>query len=127
MKNKRMFLRCELCGNIVGMINDSGVTPVCCGQKMTVLEANTVDASQEKHVPVATRKGNEIHVAVGSAKHPMEEEHYIQWIVIAGERMTQRYKLEPGEEPEATFLVTSDEALTVYEYCNLHGLWASEV
>lgn len=127
MKNDRMFLRCEICGNIIGMIHDSGATPVCCGQKMTQLVPNTVDAAQEKHVPVAERVGNEIRVKVGSVTHPMLEEHYIQWIAIASEKQTQRYVLKPGEAPEAVFLTTGDEPVTVYEYCNLHGLWATDL
>src|SRR5574344_1338500 len=73
------FYICKHCGNIVGMINDSGVVHVCCGEKMSELVPNTTDAAKEKHVPVITVKGNEVHVAVGSVAHPMEAEHYIQW------------------------------------------------
>ena len=51
MKNDRMFLRCTMCGNLVGMVEDGGVTPVCCGKEMKVLKPNTTDAAKEKHVP----------------------------------------------------------------------------
>ena len=53
MSNKK-FLVCEHCGNFVGVIKDSGVPMICCGQPMTVLNANTVDASVEKHTPVVS-------------------------------------------------------------------------
>ncbi len=44
--------KCEVCGNIVEVLYAGGGQLVCCGQPMTLLEANTVDASLEKHVPV---------------------------------------------------------------------------
>ena len=48
------FFRCDLCGNLIGMIDNKGVSIVCCGQNMTELVPNTVDASREKHLPVVT-------------------------------------------------------------------------
>ena len=39
-------------------------------------------------------------------------------------RVTFKY-LKPGDAPEATFCKPSENA-TVYEYCNLHGLWKAE-
>ncbi|MCC8022225.1 MAG: desulfoferrodoxin, partial [Clostridiales bacterium] len=77
MKFERTYLICKQCGLMVGVIDDSGITPVCCGEEMTLLKANTADASQEKHVPVLTRKGNILNVAVGSVPHPMTKEHHI--------------------------------------------------
>jgi len=93
---------------------------------MAVLVPNTEDASQEKHVPVAVRTGDQLHVTVGSVPHPMLPEHYIMWIAVAEGNRTTRVQLEPGQPPEAAFIV-GDGPLTVYEYCNLHGLWATEV
>lgn len=106
------------------MIHDAGVNPVCCGEPMSVIVANTVDASKEKHVPVVTQKGNEVHVAVGSVEHPMVQEHWIQWIYLETSQGGQRKSLDPGQKPEANFLLTStDKLIAVYEYCNIHGLW----
>ena len=76
------FYRCNHCGNIIGMIHSAGVPVVCCGEKMQPLVPNTTDASGEKHVPVITVRGNEVHVAVGAAAHPMVEEHSLQWIYL---------------------------------------------
>lgn len=28
------YLKCEVCGNVVKVIKDSGVAPVCCGKPM---------------------------------------------------------------------------------------------
>lgn len=118
------FYRCKHCGNIVGKINDSGVPIICCGEEMEELKANTTDGAMEKHVPVVTVDGNQVHVVVGSAEHPMTEEHYIQWIALQTKNGNQRVCLKPGDKPEACFAICDgDEVEAVYEYCNLHGLW----
>lgn len=91
---------------------------------MELQTENTRDAAREKHVPVARREGNQLHVQVGGTPHPMEWNHYIQWIeFIQGDR-TARVELKPGEKPEAVFEAT-EEPFAVRAYCNLHGLWRS--
>ncbi|MEG0797256.1 MAG: desulfoferrodoxin family protein [Acidaminococcaceae bacterium] len=119
------FFICKHCGNIVGMIFNSGMPLVCCGEKMQELVPNTVDAATEKHVPVVDcAAGNQIIVKVGSVPHPMEEKHFIQWIYIQTKNGGQRHTFKPGDAPVATFvLAPGDEYLAAYEYCNLHGLW----
>ena len=37
------------------------------------------------------------------------------------------HKLKPGEEPQTTFACDGAENVTIYEYCNLHGLWKAEI
>ena len=125
MSNKK-FYRCNACGNLFGVINDSGVNPVCCGSPMEELKANTVDAAVEKHVPVIEISGDTVTVSVGSVQHPMLEEHFIQWIMITQGDITQKKVLKPGEEPKAVFKIAEGEPVTAYEYCNLHGLWSAE-
>lgn len=121
-----IIYRCNLCGNIVVKLKDGGGTLTCCGQPMEKLTANTVDASLEKHVPVATEENGVLHVAVGAVEHPMTEEHHIEWILLdTGERFEVAY-LQPGMKPEADFPFSKGKA-TVYEYCNLHGLWKTEL
>lgn len=123
MRDVRFFV-CKHCGNLVGLINDGKVPMMCCGEKMVELVANTVDAAQEKHVPVVVQDGATVTVKVGSVTHPMEEKHYIQWIYIQTEQGGQRKVLSPGQVPEATFvLAPGDKFVAAYEYCNLHGLW----
>lgn len=122
------FFICEHCGNMVGMIYSSGAEIICCGDPMTELVANTVDASKEKHVPVATVDGNTVTVAVGSVAHPMIDTHYIPWIYVKTEKGGQRKCLKPGDDPVASFAITEDDkAQAVYAYCNLHGLWKSDI
>jgi len=110
------------------MVHDSGVTPVCCGEDMTVLVANTVDASKEKHVPVITVEGKTVTVKIGSVEHPMTQEHWIQWVYLETAKGGQKKTLNPGDKPEVVFSLTDDDTLiAAYEYCNLHGLWKASV
>ena len=127
MCNGNKFYICEKCGNLVGMINDSGVNPVCCGQKMTALVPGTVEASHEKHIPVATVEGNTVKVVVGSVEHPMAEEHSILWVYLQTDKGGQRKCLEVGKAPVVTFALNDEKPVAVYAYCNLHGLWKSEI
>ena len=96
----------------------------CCAQPMNELVANTVDAAYEKHVPVIEKKENLIFVKIGSVPHPMNTEHYIQWIYLKTDKGIQRKDLNPGDKPEATFEIEKGEnIISTYEYCNLHSLW----
>lgn len=123
MRDVKFFI-CKHCGNLVGMIHDSGAPLTCCGETMTELVPNTVDAAQEKHVPVVTIEGDTVTVKVGSVAHPMLPEHYIQWIYLLTEQGGERKILKPGDAPEAVFVMTpGDKFIAAYEYCNLHGLW----
>ena len=118
------FYKCEICGKIVAMVKETPVDTVCCGQAMRELVPGTTDGASEKHVPVYTLEGNTVKVKVGSVEHPMTDAHHIEWIAIETENGNQRKELTPGDKPEATFaLVPRDTVKSVYEYCNLHGLW----
>ena len=125
MKNK--FYICRHCGNLIGMIHDAGVPMVCCGEKMEALEPNTVDASQEKHVPVVTVEDDVLKVSVGSVAHPMTAEHLIEWVYVEMENGGHRKAFAPGDAPEATFCLCGEKAVAVYAYCNLHGLWMTKL
>ena len=111
------------CGNLVGMINESGVPMMCCGQKMDELVPNTVEASGEKHIPAVTLGDGVVEVNVGSVDHPMAPEHFIEWVYVQTEKGGQRKALKPGDAPHVTFALGDDKAVAVYAYCNLHGLW----
>lgn len=121
------FYVCKHCGNMVGMIHSSGVSMICCGEPMTEMVPNITDGATEKHVPVVTTDGDMVTVEVGSVAHPMAEEHYIAWIYLETEKGGQRKALKPGEAPSAKFQLQDDKAVAAYEYCNLHGLWKTEI
>ena len=118
------FYKCEICGKITAMVKETPVDTMCCGQAMRELVPGTTDGAAEKHVPVYTVEGNTVKVKVGSAEHPMTDAHHIEWIAIETENGNQRKELKAGDKPEATFaLVPRDKVKSVYEYCNIHGLW----
>lgn len=123
----REFYRCNVCGNLVGLVHKGGGELVCCGQPMEKLVPNTTDAAQEKHVPVFELNGEVLEVQVGSVPHPMTEEHYITWIMVTQGKKTQRFQLDPNDEPKASFIINPNEPFEVYAYCNLHGLWMAQV
>ena len=126
MKETNFFV-CEKCGNLVGLINASGVPMVCCGQKMTKLEPGVTEASREKHLPVVTVDGNTVNVSVGSTLHPMTNEHNIAWVYLETDKGGQRKALAPGQDPTVVFALCDEKPIAVYAYCNLHGLWKAEI
>lgn len=123
MTERFQIYRCEKCGNIVEVIHDGASALVCCQQPMTLLSENSTDAAQEKHVPVVEKTAEGLKVKVGSVAHPMERDHWIEWIeVITNDGKAYRKYLNPGDTPEATFNIDADN-VTAREYCNKHGLW----
>ena len=121
------FYVCKHCGNMAGLIDNKGVPMVCCGEKMAELVPNTVEASMEKHLPAVTVVGDGVSVEIGSAAHPMLEEHHIVFVYVETQRGGQRKALKPGEAPALTFTFADDKPVAVYAYCNLHGLWKTEI
>jgi len=103
---------------------------------MKELVPNTVEASVEKHLPVVEVGSSScccgddcyyLCVKVGGVPHPMEDEHFISFIYVETERGGQRKCLKAGEEPKLDFYIKCDKAVAVYAYCNLHGLWKTEI
>jgi len=136
MRGRQKFFHCSLCGNLVGLLGNTGVPMVCCGQEMSELVPNTVEASTEKHVPdvsveaMSCAGGNVctcIRVQVGSVPHPMEEAHNIPFVYVETERGGQRRLLKADEEPKVDFNIVNDKPVAVFAYCNLHGLWKTEL
>lgn len=126
MENRFYF--CRKCGNIVGLIEGTGKGMTCCGEPMEMLRANSVDAAQEKHVPVVSVVESIVSVKVGSVEHPMTPEHYIGWIYLQTEKGGQRKALTIDDKPAAEFALTDgDKPVAVYAYCNLHGLWVTKL
>ena len=99
---------------------------VCCGEAMELVNENIQeDVATEKHIPVVEKDGDVLSITIGSVEHPMDEDHYIEWVeVISGPTVHRRY-LKPGDEPKTKFICRQDN-YTVRAHCNLHGLWGTE-
>ncbi len=118
--------RCQICGNIVEVLTVGGGQLVCCNQAMTLLTANTTDASQEKHVPVIKKTSDGYQVIIGDVEHPMTQEHYIEWIALHTPAGIYRQYLKPNDQPMAEFCY-SGNAIKASCYCNLHSLWEKSI
>ncbi len=127
MPELKQVYKCEICGNVVEIVGAGPGDLVCCGENMVLLKEKSSDQGLEKHVPVIEKTEKGILVKVGSVPHPMEKEHFIQWIEVVFNGRVYRKHLSPGEKPEAEFPVSLDEAESIKarEYCNLHGLWSA--
>ena len=127
MREFKKFYVCEHCGNVIEKVHDAGVPVSCCGQRMTELVPGTVEASREKHLPDVKVVGNVVHVSVGSIAHPMAEEHSILWVYLQTDKGGQMKHLSVGEAPSADFALVDEQPIAVFAYCNLHGLWRTDL
>jgi len=127
MTKKKQIWKCEVCGNIIEVLHEGADSLVCCNQPMKLQEEHySENEGKEKHVPVIEKVEGGIKVTVGAKEHPMEEEHYIEWIEITTDKGCSKKFLKPGQKPEAFFPIKTDpENVKAREYCNVHGLWKS--
>ena len=127
MTEIKEIYRCNVCGNIVEMVHGGVGELICCGQPMELLIVRQTDVGPEKHIPIIEKTEKGIKVKVGEVPHPMEENHYIEWVELIIDGKAYREFLEPGDDPEVEFNLTipEDSTLKVREYCNIHGLWHS--
>jgi superoxide reductase len=130
MTNKNKIYKCMYCGNLIEKLEDNSNDLVCCGKSMVEQLEKSQDTKLEKHVPYIEKiSENEILVKIGEVdKHPMTEEHYIEFIeVLTKNGYVLRKYLSPGDEPEAKFNVSYEDVENVREFCNLHGLWSNKL
>lgn len=120
------FYRCSEGDRVVLDLLGSEAVLHCGEGEMKALVAGTTDAALEKHVPVCKREGNQLSVEVGAVLHPMTEAHLISFIAVVQGNRIQVVRLTAEDAPKAEFSLQAGPA-TVYEYCNLHGLWKAEV
>lgn len=122
MTEKNQIYKCNVCGNIVEVLHQGSGELVCCGQPMELKTENTQDAAEEKHVPVIEKTEKGFLVKISEVDHPMEADHYIEWIEVIADGKIYRKFLNPGDKPEAEFCIEA-ETVSAREYCNLHGHW----
>lgn len=125
-ESTRMVIKkCLKCGSLVEVIEDckcSNCGIKCCNSKMVEIKPNTVEASIEKHKPQFKVVDNNIEVIVN---HVMEEKHYIEWIALETDELICKKFLKPNQTAKVTFPYIKNSK--IYAYCNLHGLWETEI
>lgn len=129
MSTRNTIFKCQVCGNIVEHLHVGGGTLSCCNQQMSELEASTADSTTEKHVPFILKTESGYVVKVGeTVDHPMMDAHFIQWIELHTSNCVYRRYLSQEDSPQAEFQIGHDvEIICAKEYCNLHGLWKSQL
>lgn len=122
MTELKQIYKCNVCGNIVEVLHTGAGELVCCGEDMQLMAGKSEDVGQEKHLPVIEKTSGQVTVKIGSIPHPMEDNHYIEWVEVVSDGKAYRQFLKPGDSPEATFQIKT-EKVTAREYCTVHGLW----
>lgn len=121
------ILKCEECGSIIQVFVEGDGD--ACNAHMLKIPVQTEGEKAPKHKPVIEIDGDDVTVKVGEAAHPMDDDHYIQFLVVGvgAEQYAKCFK--PGDVAEATFTIGADkiaEGVVAEAFCNLHGLWSSE-
>ena len=125
MANKNGIYKCEICGNVVSVIDAKGGQLVCCGEPMVEFEERS-DEANEKHTPVIEETEKGVLVKVGSVTHPMDADHYIELIqLISNEGVVLEKRLRPEDLPQAEFCGVTGW-IKARALCNVHGLWSSK-
>lgn len=123
------FYKCKMCGQIVGMVKETGVPMICCGQEMEeIIPIDKEEGLSEKHVPVFKINKGKVITQIGSIPHPMTKDHYIEWVALVTNKGNQRKSLKPGDAPNVVFMLDDDEYVEeILAYCNIHSLWRVKV
>jgi superoxide reductase len=126
MNKFNKIYKCEVCGNVVSILRGKIGKLVCCGQNMKLEDEKSEDNGMEKHIPVIEKLSNEENgwiIKIGEVEHPMDKEHFIEWIeIVTSDEKISRKFLKPGDNPKAEFQ-TKYKITQIRSYCNLHGLW----
>ena len=121
------FYQCDVCKSLALKVVDGGGEFSCCGQPMKVIEPNTTDAAKEKHVPEVHYDGTTRKVQIGSTPHPMTPEHLIEWVYVVTEEGVLGQCLTEDDAPSVKINLAGQVPIAVFSYCNLHGLWKTDL
>ena len=125
MTIKFQIYKCNICGNLVQILQEGEGNLICCGKEMELMNVQyDSDELGEKHAPKTEEIDGKRLVSV--KLHPMTKEHYIQFIeAFSKDRKELQLKfLEPEEVPEMELKLNGD--IDAVEYCNIHHLWGNK-
>ena len=125
MAKINQIYKCSICENIVELVHGGKGDLVCCKKPMVLqIEQTDEEGLTEKHKPVIEDLNDGTMIKIGSVPHPMEPEHYIEWIEVITNKKLCRYKLGPGDKPEVKSYLKDHSYARAY--CNIHGLWKNK-
>lgn len=118
------ILKCDECGSIIQVFVDGDED--ACNAHMLKIPVQTEGEKSPKHKPVVEIDGDKVTVKVGEAAHPMDDDHYIQFLVVEAGNEQYAKCFKPGDVAEATFIIPEANDIVALAFCNQHGLWSSE-
>ena len=125
MTIKLQIYKCNVCGNLVQILQEGDGNLICCGQEMELMPIQ-YDTNElgEKHTPKIEIKDGKKFINVFG--HPMLKEHYIQFIETytkdKNEVHIKFFSPESIPEMENRLHETDFDSI---ELCNIHGLWGN--
>ncbi|MBR1680552.1 desulfoferrodoxin FeS4 iron-binding domain-containing protein [bacterium] len=126
MTEKLELYKCNVCSNVVEVLSAGQGNLVCCGQPMELIKTETSDKTElnDKHVPVIEKVVDGFKIRIGATKHPMTEEHHINFIQAISKdgKYTKTKFLTLEDEPELG-VKCNCQTLWARALCNIHGLF----
>ena len=109
------IIKCNGTGNIMAVLTEKE------NIDEKIVKANDADAAFEKHVPQYEIENDKVSIFVN---HVMEEDHYIEWILVDYGDSYFIKEFKPGDNPK--LIVDYKVGMKAYSYCNKHSLWVCE-
>jgi superoxide reductase len=125
MKYSGDIFICSSCRTLVAVINDNGISLICCNNPMKLLEVKHESTDCKEHISTVEETNKSVKVRIGSKEHPMIKSHYIRRIKILTEKTVFCCSLEHGWKPEAVSSVNREDLVEVRALCSNHGLWGT--
>lgn len=126
MTKKSELYRCNVCQNLIEILSEGNGELVCCNQPMELLKENCSESENlaDKHVPVIEKITGGYKIRVGAKKHPMSEEHHINFIQVISKdgKYVKTKFLSLEDEPESD-LKCDGKSIWARALCNIHGLF----
>ena len=115
-----LLIRCLIGRSKSAVLAVDADANACLGLTLGIEPAETVADLRDEALQKKANGG--IKVKIGDVPHPMEQDHYIEWIEILADGKAYRQFLSPGQPAEAVFNIEA-ATVTAREHCNKHGLW----
>ena len=139
MFRTQKFYMCKACGNIIGVINNTGIPMYCCRQEMEELtpqvinsnNSNQNEKSNSTHSLKNIKENNIFKVGKtidGKSISVIVDKSYLTpnsicWAYINTKKGGQRKNILKDDSPVVNFKIVDDEVISAYLYCSEHGLF----
>lgn len=126
MTKKLELLRCNLCQNLVEVINEGQGELVCCNEEMKHLIEHEVEENNPHYAHIERIDNLTKKITFN---HVMTPEHHLEFIeVISNDlKYIKRKCLNFDETPELTFRCECKEGFFIRLYCNVDGVLITRI